>query len=85
MKNRKPLKIRLESDNNLPVPEDLEASLESKEKCPMCEGRVRAIVQQTDVVEYGVVDVLVRLYCPSCGWTAAQWRTWRWSSPKELC
>lgn len=73
---------------SLPRKEDLEAAVERNAKCGKCAGEIRAMIERVEASEAFAVDqeMLVRLYCrkASCGWTAAQWRTWVRTRPNEL-
>lgn len=66
----------------------LEAGIESREKCRACSGQVRAVVENVEKGESFLSDLEVKvyLYCPGaeCRWSATQWRPWRKGKPLDL-
>lgn len=70
-----------------PEKEKLEAAIEAGEKCPKCGAGVRALARDAQEGNRVVCDleILFDLYCRSaCGWTSAQWRTWKASEPGKV-
>lgn len=80
-KKKEPRKIELLGPVMPPDKDKLVAGLEEREKCPKCQGKVRAMILDGNWTGGTADDAefLVKLYCPGsgCGWDSTMWRPWK--------
>ena len=79
---------RLKGAAKLPDKAELEGAVEGTAKCAMCDGGIRALIDEVHLPSSPLqdLDFLVALRCrnAACAWTSRQWRPWSAASPLGL-